>query len=306
VNQGPHLAEVLPPFAVAAAYGTAYALRARTLARADRRVDRARVLAFSVGIGIVVAVQLPPLDNLADRVLMVHMAQHLLIGDIASLLVVLGLSGPLLAPLLRNAATRWTRPFTHPLVALGLWALDNYVWRVPILYQAALRHDLLHALEHASYLWAGVLLWVALLGPLPKPAWFDGWGSLGYVVAVRFAGAILANAFIWSQSVFYPYYRLGDARAGLRPLSDQNVAGALMMIEQMLLTIGLLGWLFFRFARRDEERQELLDLAARRGVPLTAERAARAARAGESARLRERLLAGELEGGHTDATRDPG
>jgi cytochrome c oxidase assembly factor CtaG len=128
------------------------------------------------------------------------------------------------------------------------------VWRLPLLYQAAIRWDLLHALEHASYLWAGVLLWVALLGPTPKPAWFTDWARLGYVVLVRVAGTILANVLIFSQTLLYPIYR---GRDGSDPLGDQNLAGALMMIEQMLLTIGLLIWLFLRFSSRDEHRQRL-------------------------------------------------
>lgn len=139
-------------------------------------------------------------------------------------------------------------------------------------------------------MWCGMLLWIALLGPLPKPAWFTNWGRLGYVVLIRFAGAALANVFIWSQTVFCPIYRATDARAGLNPLSDENVAGALMMVEQLLLTVGLLAWLFIRLAAQDEERQRLLDVAAERGVPLTEARAARAAAGGGAARLRNRLM----------------
>jgi putative membrane protein len=171
-----------------------------------------------------------------------------------------------------------------------IWALDTYVWRLPLLYQAALRHDLLHALEHASYLWSGMLLWIALLEPMPKPHWFGNWARLGYVAVIRLADAVLANVFIWSGTLFYPYYRHRDARAGLHPLSDQNVAGAVMMIEQLVLTVCLLAWLFTRLAAQDEDRQQLLDLADRRGIALGDERAARAAAAGAARQLRERLL----------------
>lgn len=289
-----HLGEFLPPLAVVAGYGAAYEVRVRQLAREGRPVARGRRLAFASGLAIVALVQLPPLDQLADDVLVAHMAQHLLIGDIASFLIVVGLTGPVLAPLLRLGWFRSLRPLTNPIVAFAIWALVAYVWRVPLLYEAAIRVDLLHALEHASYLWAGILLWVALLGPLPKPAWFNDWAKLGYVVLVRFAGSVLANVFIWSQTLLYPIYRGRDA---LNPLSDQNVAGALMMIEQMLLTIGLLAWLFLRFAAHDEQRQELLDLAAERGVALSDERAARAAAAGAAGRLRERILAEDDDGG---------
>jgi putative membrane protein len=284
-----HLGEFVPPLVVMGGYLLAYSMRARTLRRRGRPVSGWRWACFAAGVGIVAAVQVPPADDLADHVLMAHMAQHLLLGDVASFLIVVGLSGQLLQPLLHLRLGRVLRPLSNPVVALILWALNTYMWRVPLLYQAAVRHDLLHALEHASYLWFGMLLWIALLGPLPQPAWFGNWAKLGYVVGVRFLGAVLANAFIWSQTVFYPVYRASDARAGLDPLSDQNVAGAIMMLEQMIVTVLLLAWMFIRFAGQDEERQRLVDLALDSGVELTEERARRAAAAGSSERLRERI-----------------
>ena len=236
------------------------------------------------------AVQLPPLDELADQVLVAHMVQHIVIGDIASLLIVLGLTGPVLQPLLHMRATRPLRVLASPACRARLWAVNLYVWHVPFFYQLAINHDLVHALEHACMLWFGSLLWLALIGPLPKPAWFNGWGALGYLIVVRLIGAVLGNVLIWSQTVFYPVYRATDAARGLSPLSDQNLAGAVMMVEESILTILLLGWLFFRFAKQDEERQSLLDLAARRGIELSDERAARAAKAGTAEQLRERIL----------------
>jgi cytochrome c oxidase assembly factor CtaG len=235
-------------------------------------------------------VQVPPFDTLGDQVLIAHMLQHIIIGDIASLLVVFGLTGPVLQPLLHIRATRPLRTLANPVVALVLWTVDMYVWHLPLLYQLAIRHDLVHAFEHACFFWFGALLWLALIGPLPKPRWFASWGSLVYVVGVRLIGGILGNVLIWTQTVVYPVYKPSDAARGLNPLSDQNLAGAAMMIEQMFLTILLLGWLFYRFALRDEQRQALMDLATQRGVELSDERAARAAAAGASDRLRERLL----------------
>jgi hypothetical protein len=72
-----------------------------------------------------------------------------------------------------------------------------------------------------------------------------------------------------------------------------------MMVEQIVLTTILLGWLFYRFAIRDEERQSLQDLANRQGVELSHERAVRAAAAGTTARMRERLVA---QGSHASKT----
>jgi cytochrome c oxidase assembly factor CtaG len=298
-----HLGEFLPPLAACVVYLVLYERRARTLARRGRPLPGWRRASFAAGAVLMAVVQVPPLDGLADSVLIAHMLQHIVIGDIASLLLVLGLTGPVLVPLLQIRLTRPLRVLASPLPALGLWAFDLYLWHVPLLYQLAVRHDLVHALEHACLLWFGTLLWLALLGPLPKPRWFTNWARLGYVVAVRFLGAVLANVLIWAQTVFYPVYRASDAARGLNPLSDQNVAGAIMMLEQMLLTGLLLVWLFLRVAREDEERQGLLDLAAEHGIALSDRRAEIAASAGTTAELRRRLLADDSGGGEPEAGR---
>ncbi len=292
-----HWGEFLPPLVAAVVYLTLYVRRMRTLARERRPVQSWRVASFVAGVGLLVAVQIGPADRLADEVLIVHMVQHIIIGDFCSLLIVLGLTGPVLQPLLQFRFTRPVRTLAHPVLALLVWAVDLYGWHVPLFYQLAIRHDLIHALEHACLLWFGTLLWLALIGPLPKPAWFSGWGRLGYVVSIRLIGAVLGNVLIWSQTVFYPIYKQSDAARGLNPLADQNVAGAVMMIEQSILTLLVFGWLFYRFAIQDEERQALLDLAADRGVELSPARAVRAAQAGSAAseRLRERIMNGAAE-----------
>jgi cytochrome c oxidase assembly factor CtaG len=290
-----HLGESAPPLLGAVTYATLYTVRARTLSRERRPVATWRIASFMFGVALMFIVQIGPIDTLADSVLVAHMAQHIVIGDIASLFIVLGLTGPVIQPLLHMRLTRPLRMLATPIVALALWAVNLYAWHIPFFYQAAINHDLIHALEHATFLWFGTLLWFALIGPLPKPAWFAGWGALVYVIGVRLIGAILGNVLIWGQTVYYPVYNATDAARGLNPLSDQNVAGGLMMIEEMILTTVLLGWLFFRFARQDEERQALMDLAAEHGYELSDERAARAARAGRGAALRERILAGSGE-----------
>lgn len=287
---GLHLGEFLPPVLAASVYLVLFSRRAHTLRRERRPVPVWRAASFVAGTLMFAVVQLPPFDSLADQVLIAHMIQHIIIGDIASLMMVFGLTGPMIAPLLHIRVTRPLRKLTHPVLALVLWTLDLYVWHLPVLYQLAIRVDLVHAAEHACFLWFGLVLWIALIGPLPKPAWFATWGKLFYVVGVRLIGGILGNILIWTQTVVYPVYKASDAARGLNPVSDQNIAGAIMMVEQMILTILLLGWLFYRFALQDEQRQALMDLAAQRGISLSDERAARAAIAGRADGLRERLL----------------
>jgi acetyl-CoA C-acetyltransferase len=122
---------------------------------------------------------------------------------------------------------------------------------------------------------------MALLGPLPKPAWFGNGARLIYILVVRFGGAVLANVLLWSGSALYPDYGPGEASHVISALADQGAAGVVMMIEQGLVTLGLFAWLFFRAARESEERQTLLDLATERGFALDEQRAARAVAAGQ-------------------------
>ena len=271
-----HAELFVAPLVAFAGCAALYALRARGLARRGRGVPGWRIACFAGGVLVAAAAVTPPFDGLADEHLDAHMAQHVLLTDVAAIAVALGLTGPVLAPLLKH--TRLLRSLAHPLVAFALWAGDLALWHVPALYEAAVRHDLLHTLEHALFFWLAVNLWVAVLGPLPKPAWFTTWARLGYVVAAGVVGSALANLFIWSQTAFYPVY--GDGVAA------QRTGGALMMVSQTVLTLGLIVAFCVRLGREDGERQALLELG------LTETRAARAAAAGAGDRLRARLPPG--------------
>jgi cytochrome c oxidase assembly factor CtaG len=220
------------------------------------------------------------------------MVQHLMLGDAGALLLVIGLTGPLLQPVLAIPWLRWIRSLAQPVPAFLIWVTLLYVWHVPALYQGATFHLPVHVLQHISFAFGGFLMWMALLGPLPKPEWFGNGAKAIYVIGVRLAGAVLANWLMWSGTVLYPDYAAGEAQHGISPLADQGTAGTIMMIESTIVVLASFAWLLFRWAREDTERQSLLDLAAERGVELDPARAARAAAAGEGARLRERIEAG--------------
>jgi putative membrane protein len=277
--------QLLPPTAAV----VAYALRARTLAGQGRPVQVVRQLSFAGGMLLVFASLASPVAHLGGELVLAHMVQHLLMADIGALLIVLGLTGPLLQPLLALRLVGRLRVLIHPAVALPLWIVDLYVWHLPALYQAALHSQAVHALEHTSFVFFGITMWMALLGPLPQPEWFGNGAKLLYIVGVRLAGALLGNVFIWSGSVFYPDYRGGEAYWDISRLNDQGIAGTMMMIEGSLVTIFLFGWLFMKTAREAEERQLLLEYAERNGLELSESRAARAVGAGRGAELRRRL-----------------
>ncbi|MDP9188966.1 MAG: cytochrome c oxidase assembly protein [Actinomycetota bacterium] len=268
---------------------TAYALRTRTLSDEGRPVPAWRVACFAAGIVLIAAGLGSPLAHMGGELQWAHMAQHLLIGDIAAGLIVLGLTGPLLQPVLAIKAVDRLRFLAHPLVALPLWAASLYIWHIPALYQATLTSEAVHALQHSCFIGFGILMWMPVFGPLPKPRWFGIGAKLGYVVAVRFTGAILGNVFMWSNTAFYPDYAPGQADFGIDPIADQSTAGVLMTVEGGLVTFAVLAWLFLLWAQQDTERQQLVELAEERGVALSEGRAERAVAAGEGSRLADRI-----------------
>jgi cytochrome c oxidase assembly factor CtaG len=275
-------------YAALALYGLLYARRAATLARRGRGVPAWRIASFVCGLAVLAGALSPPLDTLADTDLTAHMAEHLLIADVASVLVVLGLTGPMLAPILRLPGVGRLRVLAHPVPALLLWALSLWVWHAPALYEGALHHDAVHDLEHICFFVFGALLWTPLFGPFPRPAWFGAGAQLTYVLTVRIVAAALANVFIWSGSAFYSTYpRVGD----------QSAAGAIMMVEDSVVLVALFAWLFLRWMHDAGERQELAELAARLQRPVDEPHIARAVAAGRAGDLRRRLLDGAASDG---------
>ena len=271
---------------------TAYSLRMLTLSREGRPVPRWRVACFASGLALIAIAFISPLGRLDDELVLAHMGQHLLMGDLGPLLIVLGLTGPLLQPLLANRWLGWLRHLAHPLVALPLWAADLYIWHVPVLYQAATDHSGIHALQHTCFIGFGVLMWMPLFGPLPQPRWFSDPGE-----------DRLPDRGPADRDGARPTSSCGRAASSIRTtpparrswhisaITDQSVAGVMMMVEGGFVTLGVLAWLFLQWAQQDTERQRLLDLADSRGVPLSDARAARAAAAGQGARLEERIKA---------------
>jgi putative membrane protein len=268
-----------------------YAKRASTLAAKGRPLPLWRQICFASGLLTIAVALVSPVGHLAEELVIAHMAEHLLLGDVGTLLLVLGLTGPLLQPVLAIPVFDRLRIFAHPLVALPLWALNFYFWHIPALYDAAYGGAPLHALEHMSFLFFGCLMWMPVFGPLPMPQWFSAGWKVGYVIAVRFAGAILGNVLMWSGTVLYTVYAPGERYWGISPLADQSTAGVIMMVEGTFLALGLLAWVFFEAAREGIEKQRLLDLARDRGVELDSKRAQRAVAAGHGARLEQQLIA---------------
>ncbi len=250
----------------------AYGVRARTLARREQPAPNWRIGLFALGIALLVVAIASPLAAIAEEELFsFHMAQHLLLGDLAPLCLLAGLTGPLLRPVLALPGVMRLRVLANPLVALPIWVANLALWHVPALYEAAVENSAVHAIEHIAFFSAGVILWLPVLETLPAPEWFGTGAKLGYIVGVRLVGTLLGNVFIWGEP-FYGIYEAGGDYLRLSPQADQSLAGSLMMLEGSLVTVVAIAWLFLRMAQEGQVRQELLE---RGHDPRTVRRAVR-------------------------------
>lgn len=265
----------MPQSAAVLLAAVAYALAVMRLRRRGLPVSWWRVASFAAAVVVLLVALLSPLDRIGEeRLFSVHMAQHLLIGDVAPLLVVLGLDGPLLRPLLALRPVRRLRVLAHPLAAFPLWAVNLCVWHLTPLYDAALDHDAVHALQHTLFFACGLLVWAALIEPLPGPAWFTAGRKLLYVAGMWLVSLALAQVFLWSGHTYYARYVTAPRTWGLSPLADQRAGGGVMLVEGSLVMVGVAVWLLLRLFRESESRQRLLDAG------LSPDAAGRAARYG--------------------------
>jgi cytochrome c oxidase assembly factor CtaG len=257
--------------------GALYWRRARTLTRRGRPVPWPRLIAFTAGLLTLFLALASPIDTIGEeRLFSVHMFQHLLLGDFGALLLVLGLDGRLLRPVLRVRLVHRLRVLAHPLVALPLWAINFVVWHLPVLFDAALQHDAIHALQHALFVTLGMLMWAALLEPLPGPAWFTAPWKIPYVLGMWLVMLVLSQVFLWSRHVYYAPYVHDRTLWGLSHLADQKAGGGVMLVESAFTMLPALVWVLLLVLRESETRQRLVDA----GVPAAA--ASRAARYGRA------------------------
>jgi cytochrome c oxidase assembly factor CtaG len=220
---------------------------------------------FAAFVGAVVVLLIAlvsPVDALGeDYLFSMHMVQHILIGDIAPLLVLLSLSRVILRPVTRRlmAVERALGPFAHPATGIAVWLAMIYVWHIPALYNAALNHDALHALEHTCFFIGGIAVWWPLIQPVPMRHRLTGLGVFAYLIAAKISIGLLGIFLTWSHGVAYTYYEHVPRIWGLSPIEDENLGGAIMMVEQSIVLVIAFAILFVRMllqSEEDERRRE--------------------------------------------------
>jgi putative membrane protein len=248
---------------VAAALYAAGWWRLRRRGRADI-ASGPRALLFGAGLLVVVMALLSPIDPIGEEYLFsAHMLQHVMLGDIGPLLIVLGLAGPLALfvvprPALRTVARRpplraVARAITNPAVAVTIWIVAMVGWHIPAAFAFALDHRWAHDLEHLSFFVAGMLAWIVILGAVPKRRLSHG-RRAAIAVGLLVVGMVVSQAIFLADPLYDAYIQQPERLLGLSPKGDQ-VRAAMLMSADQLLTLGtaaaLLLWAHVERAERE-------------------------------------------------------
>lgn len=225
-------------------------------------ISRGRVAAFSAGLSVLFVALVSPLDSLSEELFSAHMVQHLLLVLAAAPLFVIGRFPLALAWVLpaRWTSTVWNKWrwkqawkfFTRPAVASPLHVVTIWAWHMPRLYEASLRNEWVHFLEHASFFLTAFLFW-QVFADLVDNLYAGNSAKFGlaifYVFGIMLVNGLLGVLIAFSPYVWYPIYIHEYTIFGLTALEDQQLAGAIMWVPAGIIYTGsaltVMGrWLF--------------------------------------------------------------
>jgi putative copper resistance protein D len=253
-----------------------YARAVRVLGRRGYRVPVSQQAFWWVGWVSLTAAFLSPLDTQALKAVSAHMAQHVLMADIAVPLMLIGIRNPVLQfylprPILEPLARRrGLRAFFHrlrnPFVAIPLYTAVLYAWHLGPAFTGALENEVVHALQHESFIAFSALVWWPLIEPnrrrLPAELW-----KIPYIVGARLPTMFLGMAFVVATTPFYSSFYGTGPRGGLSATSDQQLGGAIMMVVDVITLLVVLSVVFWRAASDDDAKTPVGEAAAERELP---------------------------------------
>jgi putative membrane protein len=238
--------------------------------RARRRRGLARpttgsVTAMLAGLTVAALALDGPADTIADQLFWAHMLQHLALITIVAPLVVLG--DPLRAfeevlPMsLRRAAGRiegelWARDGAARRTAtagLVISTVALLAWHTPLAFQAALRNNTLHALEHLTLLATAIFFWWPILTTALRQRIGTGFAIVEVLVATTVM-TVLGAMLTFSPAVWYPAYATAERAHAIGALADQQLAGLLMWIPSGMLYLVIIAVLFVRWIDNETSR----------------------------------------------------
>ena len=226
-----------------------------------------RTLSFYSGVLILVLAMESPLDRMGVHEFSMHMVQHELLMMVAVPLMLLGapttpvllglpawLRRGVVRPLAGRTPMRWLyRTLTRPMVAVGLFSAVFFGWHFgPGWYEAALRDQKIHDIEHFTMTFAAILFWWNVIDPKPLHSRMNPVLQLMYQFAAGLPKQFIAAAITFAPAPLYRYY------ADVRPvfstsaLDDQVLAGLIMWIPGGTMMLGAMALTFYVWAHRAE------------------------------------------------------
>jgi putative membrane protein len=215
-------------------------------------------------MALVLAALVSPIDRLGEQLFVMHMVQHLLLLDLASILLISGLTRVILRPVTRRVQRieRAAGPLASPVFAVVAYVAGMYLWHVPALYDAALEHPAVHALEHITFGAVGGLYWWHLLSPIRSRHRLGGLGPVAYMFSAKILVGLLGLLLTFSPDALYSFYTDRPRYWGMSAVTDQNVGGAVMALQQSIVMGIAMVVLFMRQlseSEREAQRTERYD-----------------------------------------------
>jgi putative membrane protein len=242
-----------------------------------------RSIWFLAGLTVLLVALASPIDAYADRLLSVHMIQHLLLMQVAAPLLLLGRpitlalatsTGSTRVRLTTAAHSGTARLVGSPVVCFSVCAVTLWVSHFARLYEATLTDTTLHALEHVLFLAAALLFWWPVVARDPGAARLSHPGRLFYLFLSMPVMSLLGFVISSSGRVLYPHYLIASPALGVSALADQRLAGTIMWESSMLVSAVALSAVLLDWMARDEREGIRADLrAGQEGVGLARWRA---------------------------------
>jgi cytochrome c oxidase assembly factor CtaG len=248
--------------------------------RGDRRFPLARQRQFIGGLAIILVALESPIDTSSDTSFSIHMVQHLLLTMVAAPLLVLG--APVTLALLASSPAnrrRLSAALKHPAVRvlsdpIVAWALFfGVLWGSHFsgLFDASLRSNGVHALEHLAYLATAVLFWMPVVGRDPAPSGLSHPARILYLFFAMASMSFLGLALFSANHVLYPTYAVVEGAA--KAIADQRMGGTLMWVGGMVDIVPALALVMLAWMRADELAAERIDAQLLRDAPVPAQAA---------------------------------
>ena len=237
-----------------AALAALYLWRARS-ATSENILSGWRKLSFFSSLLVVFGSLNGPIHDLSDTYLFsAHMVQHLLLTMLMPPLMILGVPGWMLRPLLRNRVIRAiARRVTKPIACFVIFNLVIAVWHLPIFYNAAMDNHNIHILEHLMFMAAAVLMWWPITSQLPELPRLSYPGQMLYCFLMILPMSIVAIYISMADQVLYPAYSAAPRVTSLSPLEDQLLGGLIMWVPGGVIFMIIMTVVFFRWAARGED-----------------------------------------------------